>query len=58
VILALSLLEYALIGISALIGAALIVQALNLNDVITAVLFVSLLIVGIVIQGKMLAEKP
>ena len=57
VILVLSLFEVALIGVSALIGASLVVQALNLSPAVAGLLFVILLIVGIVIQAKTLSEK-
>jgi hypothetical protein len=57
VILALSLLEAALIVISALAGAILIVQATNFGPLATGLLFLGLLVVGIVIQANMLSEK-
>ncbi|MBN1221355.1 MAG: DUF4203 domain-containing protein [Anaerolineae bacterium] len=56
-ILALSLLEMALIALTALIGASLIVRALQLSPALTGVLFLALLVVGVVVQAKMLAEK-
>ena len=56
VILVLSLLEVALIGVSALIGAALIVQVFALSPTVASVLFIALTIVGIVIQTKTLAR--
>jgi len=56
VILVLSLLEVALIGITALIGAALIVQVFTLSPTVAGVLFIALAIVGIVIQTKTLTS--
>lgn len=56
VILVLSLLEVALIGVTALIGAALIVQVFSLSLTVASVLFIALVIVGIVIQTKTLAR--
>ena len=56
IILVLSLIEVALIGVTALIGAALMVQVFNLTLTIAGVLFIALVIVGIVIQTKTLAK--
>ncbi len=56
VILVLSLLEFALIGLSALIGAAVIVQVFPLSPTLAGVLFVALTIVGIVVQTKTMSE--
>jgi len=58
VILVLSLLEVALIGITALIGAALMVQVFSLSLTVASVLFIALVIVGIIIQTKTLAGDP
>jgi hypothetical protein len=57
VILALSLLELALIILSSLAGATLIVQATHFSPLITSLLFLTLLVVGIVIQARMLPEE-
>ena len=57
VILALSLLEVALIILSALAGAVLIVQAFNFTPLISGIIFVVLLAIGITIQAKMLPEE-
>ena len=57
VILALSLLEVALIVLSALAGAILIVQALNFTPLLAGIIFVLLLLLGIIIQTKMLPEE-
>jgi len=54
---ALSLLEPALIGLTALAGAALVAQAIRAGPVISALVFVVLLVVGVVIQVKMLSQK-
>ena len=54
--LALALLEPALIILSALAGAILITQAINLSPLVTLVLFVVLLVAGIIIQTKMLTK--
>jgi hypothetical protein len=58
IILVLSLLELALIVLSSLAGAMLIVQATPFSPLITGLLFLSLLVVGIVIQARMLPEEP
>jgi hypothetical protein len=56
-VLALSLLEPALIGLTAVAGASLVVQAINTGPVVSALVFVVLLAVGVVIQVKTLPEK-
>lgn len=56
-ILVLSLLEVALIALSSIIGASLIVGALDLNPAIIGLVFLVLLGVGIVLQAKMLSKK-
>ena len=56
-ILVLSLLESALIVLTSIIGAALIVAVLNLDAAFTSVLFLALLAVGMVIQTRILSEK-
>ncbi len=56
IILVLSLIEVALIGVTALIGAALMVQVFNLTLAVAGILFIALVIVGIVIQTKTLAK--
>ncbi len=56
VVLALSLLEPALIVLSALAGAILIVQSTNFSPLITGILFVVLIAVGISIQARMLPK--
>jgi hypothetical protein len=57
IILALSLFELALIVLSSLAGATLITQAIHLSPLITSLLFLALLVVGIVIQARMLPEE-
>ena len=57
IILALSLLEIALILLSTLAGAILIVQATDFSPLVSIILFLGLLIVGLTIQTKMLPEK-
>ncbi|MBN1992226.1 MAG: DUF4203 domain-containing protein [Anaerolineae bacterium] len=54
-VLVLLLFDMALIIVSSLIGAALIVQAVNLNPLVTGFVFFALLIVGIAAQTKMLS---
>jgi hypothetical protein len=54
---ALSLLEPALIGLTAVAGATLVAQALNFGPVISALLFVALLVIGVIIQAKMLPQS-
>ena len=44
------LFEFALIGLSSLLGAAMIVQVTNLRPIIMLILFIVLVIVGIIIQ--------
>jgi hypothetical protein len=57
-ILAIWLFEAALIGLSSLAGAAIIVSVTNFQPVITTLLFVLLVIVGIVIQSRRLEQPP
>lgn len=56
-ILVLSLLESALIVLTSIIGAALIVAVLNLDAAFTSVLFLALLAIGMIIQTRILSEK-
>ncbi len=56
-ILVVFLFDVALIGLSALAGAALIVQTLDLDPLIGLALFVVLCIVGIGIQAYMLQRE-
>ena len=56
-VIALSLLEPALIGLTAVAGATLVAQALNFGPIISVLLFVILLVIGIVIQAKMLPQS-
>jgi hypothetical protein len=53
-----SLFDLALILLSSLAGATLIVQVTNFEPLITAVLFFVLLILGIVVQTKALNPQP
>jgi len=46
------LFEFALIGLSALLGAAMIVQGTNFRPEIAFILFIILVIVGIVVQSR------
>ena len=46
------LFELALIGLSALLGAAMIVQVTNFRPEITLILFIVLVIVGIILQSR------
>ena len=52
-----SLFDVALIGISAVVGAAMIVQVFNLSSVISTVLLVLLAIVGFVVQSRTLKSE-
>ena len=52
-----ALFDVALIGISALVGAAMIVQAFNLNSMIGTVLMIVLTIVGFVVQSRTLKSE-
>jgi hypothetical protein len=56
-VLALVLLEWALIVLSSLSGAGLIAQSAGLNRSLTVLVFVIALIVGIVVQGRMLSRE-
>lgn len=59
VVLTLVLFEWALIILSSLAGAGVIVQTLDLNRVITLVAFAILLAIGVAIQASQLArEEP
>jgi hypothetical protein len=55
-ILVLSLLEVALIGVTTLVGAALLVQVFPLSLAAATILFMALVIVGIVIQTQSLSR--
>jgi hypothetical protein len=55
-VLALVLLEWALIVLSSLSGAGLIAQSAGLNRPLAVLVFVVALIVGIVVQGRMLSR--
>jgi hypothetical protein len=54
-VLILALFDLALIVLSSLIGASMVVQAINLGRPVSAVLFVVLVILGFVIQARLLA---
>jgi hypothetical protein len=56
-VLALVLLEWALIVLSSLSGAGLIAQSAGLNRSLAVLVFVIALIVGIVVQGRMLSRE-
>jgi len=56
-VLALVLLEWALIVLSSLSGAGLIAQSAGLNRSLAVLLFVVALIIGIVVQGRMLSRE-
>jgi hypothetical protein len=56
-ILALALLDWALIVLSSLSGAALIVQSIDLSRPLTALVFVIALAVGVVVQARMLQRE-
>jgi hypothetical protein len=56
-VLALVLLEWALIVLSSLSGAGLIAQSAGLNRSLAMLMFVIALIVGIVVQGRMLSRE-
>lgn len=56
IILALSLLEPALIILSVLAGAILIIQATNFSPLVSGLLFLILLVVGLTVQMRMLAD--
>jgi hypothetical protein len=56
-VLALVLLEWALIMLSSLSGAGLIAQSAGLNRPLAVLVFVIALIVGIVVQGRMLSRE-
>src|SRR5437870_5601495 len=54
-ILVLALFDWALIGLSTLTGATVIVQNVPLERSVSALLFIALLVLGIVIQARQLA---
>jgi hypothetical protein len=56
-VLALALLEWALIVLSSLSGAGLIAQSIDLSRPLAALVFVVALVVGIVVQARMLREE-
>jgi hypothetical protein len=56
-VLALVLLEWALIVLSSLSGAGLIAQSAGLNRSLAVLVFVIALIIGIVVQGRMLEQR-
>jgi hypothetical protein len=56
-VLALALLEWALVVLSSLSGAGLIAQSAGLNRPLVVLVFVIALIVGIVVQGRMLSRE-
>ena len=51
------LFDVALIGISALVGAAMIVQVFNLSSMVSTVLLIILTIVGFVVQSRTLKSE-
>jgi hypothetical protein len=56
-ILALALLDWALIVLSSLSGAGLIAQSIDLSRPLTALVFIIALVVGIVVQARMLRRE-
>jgi hypothetical protein len=56
-IIALALLEWALIVLSSLSGAGLIAQSMDLSRPVAVLVFVVALVVGIVVQARMLREE-
>jgi hypothetical protein len=58
VLLAIYLFDAALIILSALAGATLIVQALSLDPLVTVILFVVLVVLGILVQTSTRRAKP
>lgn len=56
-VLVLILFDWALIGLSSLLGATVIVENAPLDQVLSAVLFVVLLVVGIIVQARQLVKK-
>jgi hypothetical protein len=56
-ILAASLFEAALIVLSSIAGATLIIQATNFNALIAVVLFIVLMTIGIVVQAQMWQQR-
>lgn len=58
VLLAIYLFEAGLIILSALAGASLIVQAINLDPLVTVILFVVLVVLGILVQTSTRRVKP
>ena len=60
-VLVLLMLDWALIGLSALLGSAVITQNVPLEPTLSLLLFVALLVLGGVVQGRQLAhmvEQP
>lgn len=60
-LLVLVMLDWALIGLSTLLGAAVITQHVSLEPTLSALLFVVLLVLGALVQGRQLArmvEQP
>jgi hypothetical protein len=56
-VLMVALFDWALIVLSSLTGASLVVQAVHLNPEISAVLFVALVVVGLVVQARLLRRE-
>jgi hypothetical protein len=56
-VLMMALFDWTLIVLSSLTGASLVVQAVRLNPELSAVLFVGLLIVGLVVQARLLRRE-
>lgn len=56
-ILVLSLFDPALIGLSALVGAVLIVQAITLSPLLEVGIFIGLLLLGIFVQASILEQR-
>lgn len=57
-ILGMALFDWALIVLSALVGAALIVQNLNLAQSFTPLLFIILAVIGIAVQAALMQRRP
>jgi hypothetical protein len=56
-VLMMALFDWTLVVLSSLTGASLVVQAVRLNPELSAVLFVGLLIVGLVVQARLLRRE-
>lgn len=56
-VLAVALFDWALIILSSLVGASLIVQAAQLGPLITALLFIGLILVGVSIQANLIRDR-